>query len=249
MNLPTPPVVRTRNNATTTPPRTPEPKQTRSALLLKRVGSPGSLRALLRGDAAARRRALGPDNAVEAPAGCEEDLWVDIHVVEAFNDLHGLWEKVGLDAKCREKCGDNPPSAGDRTYAWDPDDDDDEEDTDLAAADYVARTFSSFTKACRDRGLFPDEDGGAFPAGFRPGARRACGRLLRCWMHLYHNHFSAVSQAGRAEAANAAFKAFLNVALRYELVDRSELEPVEDLVQTLLQPRAVDLKALASEED
>ena len=240
------------SDATTTPPRTPEPKRTpgpKQTLLLQRVGSPGSLRALLRADAAARRRALGPDNAVEAPAGCEEDLWIDIHVVEAFNDLHALWEQVGLDEKCRAKIGENPPTAGDRTYAWDADSDDDGEDTDLAAADYVARTFESFTRASRDRAVFPDEDGGSFPAGFRPGARKACGRLLRCWMHLYHNHFSAVAEAGRADAANACFKRFLTIALRYELVDRAELAPIEDLAQGLLAPRrTVDAKALAGEE-
>ena len=203
MNLPTPPAVRQRpasalmpptshlqsNDAATTPPRTPEPKRTpgpKQTLLLQRVGSPGSLRALLRADAAARGRALGPDNAVEAPAGCEEDLWIDIHVVEAFNDLHALWEQVGLDEKCREKCGENPPTAGDRTYAWDADSDDDDTIVawDLPAADYVARTFESFARASRDRAVFPEPDGGAFPAGFRPGARKACGRLLRCWMHL-----------------------------------------------------------------
>ena len=198
----------------------------------------------------ARRRALGPDNAVEAPAGCEEDLWIDIHVVEAFNDLHALWEQVGLDEKCREKCGENPPTAGDRTYAWDPDSDDDDTIVawDLPAADYVARTFESFTRASRDRAVFPDEDGGAFPAGFRPGTRKACGRLLKCWMHLYHNHFSAVAEAGRADAANACFKRFLTIALRYELVDRAELAPIEDLAQSLLAPRrTVDAKALAGE--
>ena len=86
-------------------------------------------------------------------------------------------------------------------------------------------------------------------AGFRPGARKACARLLRCWMHLYHNHFSAVSEAGRADAANACFKRFLTIALRYELVDRAELAPIEDLAQSLLAPRrTVDAKALAVEE-
>ena len=206
---------------------------------------------MLRADAAARRRALGPDNAVEAPAGCEEDLWIDIHVVEAFNDLHALWEQVGLDEKCRAKLGENPPTAGDRTYAWDADSDDDDTIVawDLPAADYVARTFESFTRASRDRAVFPEPDGGAFPAGFRPGARKACGRLLRCWMHLYHNHFSAVAEAGRADGANACFKRFLTIALRYELVDRAELAPIEDLAQSLLAPRrTVDAKALAGEE-
>ena len=101
----------------------------------------------------------------------------------------------------------------------------------------------------RDRAVFPDEDGGSFPAGFRPGARRACGRLLKCWMHLYHNHFSAVAEAGRADAANACFKRFLTIALRYELVDRAELAPIEDLAQSLLAPRrTVDARALAGEE-
>ena len=77
----------------------------------------------------------------------------------------------------------------------------------------------------------------------RPARRDAPRRR-----HLYHNHFSAVSEAGRADAANACFKRFLTIALRYDLVDRSELAPIEDLAQGLLAPRTVDAKALAGEE-
>ena len=78
-------------------------------------------------------------------------------------------------------------------------------------------------------------------------------RLLECVVgrcaRRYHNHFSAVAEAGRADAANACFKRFLTIALRYELVDRAELAPIEDLAQSLLAPRrTVDAKALAGEE-
>ena len=53
----------------------------------------------------------------------------------------------------------------------------------------------------------------------------------------------------RADAANACFKRFLTIALRYELVDRAELAPIEDLAQSLLAPRrTVDARALAGDE-
>ena len=57
-----------------------------------------------------------------------------------------------------------------------------------------------------------------------------------------------MAEAGRADAANACFKRFLTIALRYELVDRAEMAPIEDLAQSLLAPRTVDARALAGEE-
>ena len=58
-----------------------------------------------------------------------------------------------------------------------------------------------------------------------------------------------MAEAGRADAANACFKRFLTIALRYDLVDSSELAPIEDLAQSLLAPRrTVDARTLAGEE-
>ena len=68
-------------------------------------------------------------------------------------------------------------------------------------------------------------------------------------LHLDSEEGESGAEAGRADVANACFKRFLTIALRYDLVDRSELAPIEDLAQSLLAPRrTVDAKALAGEE-
>ncbi|KAH8070616.1 hypothetical protein JL721_5016 [Aureococcus anophagefferens] len=87
-----------------------------SPLLLDRCRGGGghTLRDLLRAHIAAQLRALGPEADIAAPAGCDEDLWVDIHVVDFCNEVDVLWRKV--DDRCAAKCGDAPMRAGNRVY-------------------------------------------------------------------------------------------------------------------------------------
>ena len=81
-----------------------------------RDGGGHTLRDLLRAHIAAQLRALGPEADIAAPAGCDEDLWVDIHVVDFCNEVDVLWRKV--DDRCAAKCGDAPMRAGNRVYDW-----------------------------------------------------------------------------------------------------------------------------------
>ena len=65
------------------------------ALLLDRGSEGGhTLRDLLRAHIAAQLRALGPEANIAAPGGCDEDLWIDIHVVDFCNEVDALWRRV-----------------------------------------------------------------------------------------------------------------------------------------------------------
>ena len=116
------------------------------------------------------------------------------------------------------------------------------------AAATTWRGRSSRSRASRDRAGFPTRMA-AFPAGSGRGARLACGRLRACWMHLYHNHFSAVERRCRPPRTRRTRPPRPTIALRYEAVDRAELAPIEDSpLQSRLAPRrTVDADALAGD--
>ena len=88
----------------------------------------------------------------------------------------------GSDEKCRE-AGANLPTAGDRTYAWDPDSDDDGTIVAGIAADYVARTFESLARAAATAPSSPTRTAGPsqrVPAGRAKGLRGPCGAGCAC---------------------------------------------------------------------
>jgi len=191
------------------------------------------MRELLCAHVQAQRRVLGPDATVDAPAGCDESLWIDLRLVDACNELHHLWKLV--DKRCAMKCGDQPLRAGPRKYAWDGPDGD---DPNVCARDYVHNTFASAKAGFADRSISPAPDAPkGHPDGFRPFAKRTCTRLVRVWAHTYHNLFATFVEQGCHVAANVVFKRFLVFALRFELVDPAELDPIADLVRNLLRPR------------
>ena len=199
-----------------------------SPLLLDRGRDGGghTLRDLLRAHIAAQLRALGPEADIAAPAGCDEDLWVDIHVVDFCNEVDVLWRKV--DDRCAAKCGDAPMRAGNRVYDWC-------DGEPVSARAFAARTFEAAVAMTSDAAVFPPLEHAAYPSAFRPAAKALCGRLCAIYAHMYHRHFANFVETHSHVAVNAFFKRFVVFSLRHDLIGPADLEPVAELVQNLLR--------------
>ncbi|KAH8093559.1 hypothetical protein JL720_4697 [Aureococcus anophagefferens] len=212
----------------------------------RRDGGGHTLRDLLRAHIAAQLRALGPEADIAAPAGCDEDLWVDIHVVDFCNEVGVLWRKV--DDRCAAKCGDAPMRAGNRVYDWcdgepvsarafaraaQESDIPNFKGSDLGRL--RARTFEAAVEMTSDAAVFPPLEHAAYPAAFRPAAKALCGRLCAIYAHMYHRHFANFVETHSHVAVNAFFKRFVVFSLRHDLIGPADLEPVAELVQNLLR--------------
>lgn len=191
-----------------------------------RDGGGHTLRDLLRAHIAAQLRALGPEADIAAPAGCDEDLWVDIHVVDFCNEVDVLWRKV--DDRCAAKCGDAPMRAGNRVYDWC-------DGEPVSARAFAARTFEAAVAMTSDAAVFPPLEHAAYPDAFRPAAKALCGRLCAIYAHMYHRHFATFVETHSHVAVNAFFKRFVVFSLRHDLIGPADLEPVAELVQNLLR--------------
>jgi len=219
-----------------------------------------SLRHLLKLHVQSQLRFAGPVSAVKLPRGASEELWIDIHLVDFVNEAAALWSLV--ETQCATRCRDAPMAAGDRrVYEWEEDDDDAKgpppargEEADgassapvclpasdasrsrrlvLPATKYVDAALRAAAAAIDDERLFPLDERAPYAEAFRKTAKTICTRLFRVYAHVYHAHFSAVVALRCDRVVNDLFRRFVLFALEFDLVDRAELKPLEELIRNL----------------
>ena len=84
-----------------------------------------------------------------------------------------------------------------------------------------------------DEALFPTEAARPWPKHFKDVVRKICARLFRVYGHIYHSHFAAIVQLGAEAHLNTCFKRFALFLLTFDLIDKKELAPLEDLIDSL----------------
>ena len=78
--------------------------------------------------------------------------------------------------------------------------------------------------------LFP---GVPFPKNFLSIAKTILKRLFRVYAHIYHQHFSQVIQLREEAHLNTSFKHFIYFIQEFQLVDKRELAPLQELIDKL----------------
>jgi MOB kinase activator 1 len=85
-----------------------------------------------------------------------------------------------------------------------------------------------------DRSLFPpDEDSTSFPPEFRSHTKTVFKRLFRVYAHIYHSHFTQFVELGAEVHLNMCFKRFVFFILEFDLVEKRELAPLHQLINSL----------------
>ncbi|XP_070166310.1 MOB kinase activator 1B isoform X2 [Polyergus mexicanus] len=84
-----------------------------------------------------------------------------------------------------------------------------------------------------DETLFPSKIGVPFPKNFLSIAKTILKRLFRVYAHIYHQHFSEVVQLGEEAHLNTSFKHFIFFVQEFNLIERRELAPLQELIEKL----------------
>ncbi|XP_051546037.1 MOB kinase activator 1A isoform X1 [Myxocyprinus asiaticus] len=84
-----------------------------------------------------------------------------------------------------------------------------------------------------DETLFPSKIGVPFPKNFMSVAKTILKRLFRVYAHIYHQHFDSVMQLQEEAHLNTSFKHFIFFVQEFNLIDRRELAPLQDLIEKL----------------
>jgi len=219
-----------------------------------------SLRHLLKLHVQSQLRFAGAATAVKLPRGASAELWIDIHVVDFVNEAATMWSLV--ENQCATRCADRQMSAGNRRfYDWQDDvvcvedhhngpskknndDDDGGNETKeavcckcqvLSAVDYARQTLEFAASSIEDPRLFPTDERTPYPPDFLAHARKICVDLVRVYAHVYHSHFSAIVALRCDQVVNDVFRRFVLFVLEFDLVDKVELQPLDELLRNLLR--------------
>ncbi|XP_030573481.1 MOB kinase activator-like 1 isoform X2 [Drosophila novamexicana] len=148
-------------------------------------------------------------NAVALPDGEDLNEWVAVNTVDFFNQINMLYGTI-TEFCTEESCG--IMSAGPKyEYHW----------------------ADGLTDQLDDETLFPSKIGVPFPKNFLASAKTILKRLFRVYAHIYHQHFSEVVTLGEEAHLNTSFKHFIFFVQEFNLIERRELAPLQELIDKL----------------
>jgi MOB kinase activator 1 len=101
----------------------------------------------------------------------------------------------------------------------------------MSAPQYMENLFDWVGSQLDDSSVFPQNFGAPFPPTFKDTVQTIFKRLFRVYGHLYHCHFRQVCDLGMQKHLNTSAKHFVMFALEYELIDKKELAPLQDLIE------------------
>lgn len=176
---------------------------------------------------------LGSGNmraAVALPEGEDENEWLATHTVDFYNEISLLYGTIS-DFCTGEAC----PSmtAGPKyEYRW----------ADgvtvvtpikVSAPEYVDRLMSWTEGQINNDAVFPTSADVAFSKNFKSTVRQIFKRLFRVYAHIYHSHFDKVVELSAEAHLNTCFKHFVYFVLEFDLIEKKELAPLEELINNL----------------
>jgi len=72
-----------------------------------------------------------------------------------------------------------------------------------------------------------------FPRNFLSVAKTILKRLFRVYAHVYHQHRDDVKRLDEEAHLNTSFKHFIFFIEEFNLIDKKELTPLQDLIDVL----------------
>ncbi len=72
-----------------------------------------------------------------------------------------------------------------------------------------------------------------FPRNFRDIVKQIFKRLFRVYAHIYYSHFHKIVSLGEEAHLNTCFKHFYYFICEFNLVDKKEMQPLQELIDNL----------------
>ncbi|XP_027592452.1 MOB kinase activator 1A isoform X1 [Pipra filicauda] len=176
---------------------------------------------------------LGSGNlrqAVMLPEGEDLNEWIAVNTVDFFNQINMLYGTI------TEFCTESScpvMSAGPRyEYHW-ADGTNIKKPIKCSAPKYIDYLMTWVQDQLDDETLFPSKIGVPFPKNFMSVAKTILKRLFRVYAHIYHQHFDSVIRLQEEAHLNTSFKHFIFFVQEFNLIDRRELAPLQELIEKL----------------
>ncbi|KAF7837935.1 MOB kinase activator-like 1A [Senna tora] len=178
---------------------------------------------------------LGSGNlreAVKLPPGEDINEWLAVNTVDFFNQVNILYGTL------TEFCtANNCPTmtAGPKyEYRW-ADGVTIKKPIEVSAPKYVEYLMDWIESQLDDETIFPQKLGAPFPHNFGEVVKTIFKRLFRVYAHIYHSHFQKIVSLKEEAHLNTCFKHFVLFTWEFRLIDKAELAPLQDLVESIVQ--------------
>ncbi|KAM1809812.1 hypothetical protein ACFX15_026074 [Malus domestica] len=180
---------------------------------------------------------LGSGNlreAVRLPPGEDINEWLAVNTVDFFNQvniLYGTLTEFCTPVNCPTM------SAGPKyEYRW-ADGVNIKKPIEVSAPKYVEYLMDWIEVQLDEESIFPQRLGAPFPSNFQDVVKTIFKRLFRVYAHIYHSHFQKIVSLKEEAHLNTCFKHFVLFTCEFRLIDKGELAPLQDLVESILQPK------------
>lgn len=177
---------------------------------------------------------LGSGNlrqAVVLPDGEDLNEWVAVNTVDFFNQINMLFGTI-TEFCTIEKCP--VMSAGPKyEYHW-ADGTTVKKPIKCSAPKYIDYLMTWVQDQLDDEAIFPSKIGVPFPKNFMTIAKTILKRLFRVYAHVYHQHFADIRYLKEEAHLNTSFKHFVFFVQEFNLIDKRELAPLQDLIDKLI---------------
>jgi MOB kinase activator 1 len=161
--------------------------------------------------------------------------WLAHHVVDFSNNMSLL---VNTIQPCCTSISCPHMSAGPtREYRWlDKTNEKYQKATAVSAPEYMGLLFDWINMQIEDERIFPVSETTPFPKDFVKIVQKIFSRLFRVFVHMYYHHYDEIRKRGSSAHLNTIFKHFLFFSFEFKLLDKAELEPMNEIIVQLLGP-------------
>jgi len=179
---------------------------------------------------------LGSGNlqaAVKLPPGEDTNEWLAVNTVDFFNQVNLLYGSITefcTPAVC------NVMSAGPKyEYLWA--DDATKKPVKVSAPEYVDNLMNWIQSQLDDESIFPSKIENPFPKHFHQVVKNIFKRLFRVYAHIYYSHFQKIVNLDVEAHLNTCFKHFYYFSQEFDLIEKKELAPLQDLIDNLTKKK------------
>jgi MOB kinase activator 1 len=103
----------------------------------------------------------------------------------------------------------------------------------VSANQYAGYLFEWVKKQIDDQTIFPVKNTAPFPPNYLDKVKHIFKRLFRVYAHVYHAHFQHVVTLGIEAHVNTSFKHFIFFVLEFDLIDKKELAPLAEFIDSM----------------
>uniref|UniRef100_A0A914GWK1 Uncharacterized protein n=1 Tax=Globodera rostochiensis TaxID=31243 RepID=A0A914GWK1_GLORO len=167
---------------------------------------------------------------VQLPPGEDLNEWMAANIVDLYNQVSMLYGTIA--EHCTANSCPRMTAGAQHEYFWS-----DSKGVLMEPCPanlYIEYLLSWVQEELDDESIFPSQIGRPFPSNFMHIAQAIVKRLFRIYAHIYHEHFGLIEQLKAVEHMNTSFKHFMLFVNEFNLIDRRQLAPLQELIDKLL---------------